>query len=75
MTTADDRAEMVRRLLVMQESLTAASDAIDAQAEIAKAFGATGCATAAYFLREAVIVYGDKLREFVADYIAGEYDE
>ena len=72
---ADDRAEIVRRLLVMQHGLRDVTEAMDAQATLAKNIGATGLATASYFLRESIQVYSNELRRFVADYIAGEYDD
>lgn len=72
---ADDRAEIVRRLLVMQNGLRDVTEAMEAQATLSKAIGATGLATASYFLKESITVYGNELRRFVADYIAGEYDD
>ena len=51
------------------------TDAMEAQGTLAKNIGATGLATASYFLRESIQVYSNELRRFVADYIAAEYDD
>lgn len=72
---ADDRAEIVRRLLVMQHGLRDVTDAMEAQGTLAKNIGATGLATASFFLKESITVYSNELRRFVADYIAVEYDD
>ena len=72
---ADDRAEVVRRLLAMQNGLRDVTDAMEVQGTLAKNIGATGLATASFFLKESVTVYSNELRRFVADYIAGEYDD
>lgn len=72
---ADDRAEVIRKLLAMQNGLRDVTDAMEVQGTLAKNIGATGLATASFFLKESVTVYSNELRRFVADYIAGEYDD
>ena len=67
--TADEKAEIVRRLLVMQHSLRNVVDAAERQGEFCDAAGAKGLAFAVYMLRESVAAYSVALNTWVTKFL------
>lgn len=56
--TPEDKADAIRRLLAVENSVRSLADASEATAEAARESGATGLAFALFMVRESVLIYG-----------------
>ena len=70
--TPSEKADIMRRLMVMQDTLRTLMDAADAQGYLCDSAGAKGLAFAIYMMRESLSVYSAELDKWVKHYIAGE---
>lgn len=66
--TDDERADLLQRLIAMQQGLRSMSDACQCQAVLCRAAGAYGPEFAAHMLREAIGTYSTELNRFVLEY-------
>lgn len=67
--TPDEKADILRRLLVMTQALRQVSEAAEAHAAFAHEAGAEGLAIATYMLGESIKVFSKELAKFTTKYI------
>lgn len=67
--TADEKAEILRRLLTMTQTLRQVSESAEAHAAIAHEAGADGLAVATYLLGESIKVFSKELAKFTTKYV------
>ena len=67
--TPDERAEILRRLLVMTQTLRSVTEAAEAHAALAHEAGADGLAVSIYLLGESIKVFSRELAKFTTKYL------
>lgn len=70
--TAEQRTDIVLRLIAMQHTLRALCDSADESARVAEAADAKGLAFATLMLKEALAEYGKELNKFVLGGLADD---
>lgn len=62
--TPEEKAEAIRRLLAVENSVRTLADASDEVAIAAKEAGANGLAFSLYMVRESILVYGKEVAKW-----------
>jgi hypothetical protein len=70
--TPSEKADVLRRLVAMQQTLRTVMESVEMQAQLCDSVGAKGLAFSVFMLQEALAVYSTELGRWVKDYIAGE---
>jgi hypothetical protein len=67
--TPDERADILRRLLVMTSTLRTVADLAEANAALAQEAGADGLALATFMLSESIQAFSKELAKFTTRYV------
>jgi hypothetical protein len=63
--TADEKADLLVRLIAMQNALRTVCESADAYARLAEAVGGSGLAMATLLMRESIGAFSSELNKFV----------
>jgi hypothetical protein len=68
--TNDEKVDVLRRLLAMQQTLRTVMEAVETQGQLCDSAGAKGLAFSVYMLRESLAAYSKELNRWVEGYLA-----